>query len=269
MIAKIVLSNNLMVEAIGFRNEDIHCEIEMAAGDDFESLLYESRYAYDTAAYLGPVSPVQSNALSMLLNRGIHTILDIGSGSGYIAEWLISTGFDVTACEIDLDAIEMCRRRGIEKIYSGTFLDLKSQHDAAILMGGSINTERTENLRQAVELYIMTIKDLVKHDGFLLTDLSYYHIPSISTNQDYKVSKIRFGIADHWTDYSYHIYPHPNIFAQMMTDYGFEILDQSIVDLGSDAMSIQTRHYSLWRRSSQHLDRICSHVEVERPTLLE
>lgn len=49
------------------------------------------------------------------------TILDLGGGSGRFALPLIKAGYDVTVVDLDSNAIELCKKKGIAKSYCSDF----------------------------------------------------------------------------------------------------------------------------------------------------
>src|SRR5450759_2844007 len=64
------------------------------------------------------------------------TILDMGGGSGRFALPLIKAGYDLTVVDLDLNAIELCKKRGIPKSYCVDIRDFESNvFDIVLAMG--------------------------------------------------------------------------------------------------------------------------------------
>ena len=248
MFSKIIVEQNLIDLAITDTNLNIPCIIKVESGNNFDEIFYRDEYEYHQRSYLGPISYEQQQALSMLDQKSIFTVLDIGGGSGYIAQWLNKKKFEVTVCEIDAYALAICRGRGLNRLINDSYHMLNTSFDAAVMMGGSIGITSPVEPEVAVRDCAMHLSQIVKSKGYILTDLSYYELPMFTDNHKYKVASVRLGIGDNWTDPSYHVYPHPTIFSSAMKEYGCELIQQSIIDIGSHHESIQQRLYSLWQR---------------------
>lgn len=249
MLAKIIVERGLIDDVLASDTCAVRCEIEMESGDTFEHTLYTSRYEYNVQAYLGPVTPVQQEVLERLLATGVKSVLDVGSGSGYLAAWLQDRGLDVTACEIDIDAAKICQARGLQRVISMSVLEMEGPFDAVMLLGGSVPVTPTRDLTGAVRNFMRHLHRLLRPGGVILTDLAHYQLPVLSMNHEFKVAKIRFGAEGTWTDFSHHIYPSPEVMKRIMTKLGFILEYQRHVDIGSTHNSTQEKYFSFWRRT--------------------
>ncbi|MDD5253758.1 MAG: methyltransferase [Candidatus Nanoarchaeia archaeon] len=59
-------------------------------------------------------------------------VLDIGSGSGYLAEIALEKTKDVLAADINPEAVEHCKKKGINSIVSDLFSNIKGKFDLII-----------------------------------------------------------------------------------------------------------------------------------------
>jgi SAM-dependent methyltransferase len=73
-------------------------------------------------------------------------VLDIGSGAGRHSLHLQQQGFDVVALDISPLATEVCRRRGIQNVMTGTVFDLAQQgvqpFDSFLMLGNNLGLLR-------------------------------------------------------------------------------------------------------------------------------
>ncbi|MGH2352142.1 MAG: class I SAM-dependent methyltransferase [Chloroflexota bacterium] len=95
----------------------------------------------DAAGYFA--SPVQWDPLDhWLCDRARGRVLDIGSGAGRAALHLQECGLDVVALDISPLASEVCRRRGVRQVFTGTVTDLAQAHEARfdtfLLLGNNL-----------------------------------------------------------------------------------------------------------------------------------
>jgi len=98
----------------------------------------------DAARYFAP--PESWDALEhSVCERACGRVLDIGSGGGRIALYLQERGLDVTALDVSPLAGEVCRRRGVRQVFTGTVSDLVAARpalhrpfDTFLLMGNNL-----------------------------------------------------------------------------------------------------------------------------------
>jgi SAM-dependent methyltransferase len=95
----------------------------------------------DAARYFTP--PARFETLDRwVCDRARGRVLDIGSGAGRHALYLQEQGHEVVALDVSPLASEVCRRRGVREIFTGTVLDLAraadERFDAFILMGNNL-----------------------------------------------------------------------------------------------------------------------------------
>ena len=69
-------------------------------------------------------------------------VLDVGAGAGRVSLELQERGLRVTALDVSPGAIEVCRRRGVERTFEGTVADLAARgtepFDAFVLYGNNL-----------------------------------------------------------------------------------------------------------------------------------
>jgi SAM-dependent methyltransferase len=75
-------------------------------------------------------------------DRAQGRILDVGSGAGRHSLYLQETGRDVTALDVSPLAAEVCRRRGVREVVTGTVFDLAQRgagpFDSFLLLGNNL-----------------------------------------------------------------------------------------------------------------------------------
>jgi len=78
-------------------------------------------------------------------DRAQGRVLDIGSGAGRVSLYLQERGLEVTALDVSPSAGDVCRRRGIHRVFTGTVFELAQQQpdggqriDAFLLMGNNL-----------------------------------------------------------------------------------------------------------------------------------
>ncbi|MEK6974302.1 MAG: HemK2/MTQ2 family protein methyltransferase [Nanoarchaeota archaeon] len=59
-------------------------------------------------------------------------VLDMGSGSGYLAEILIKNNCNVLAADINKKSVELCRKKGINAVQSDLFSNIKEKFDLIV-----------------------------------------------------------------------------------------------------------------------------------------
>jgi SAM-dependent methyltransferase len=69
------------------------------------------------AWYYSPASWDKLKALDQLRGRGRESVVEIGSGSGWLLEKLRDNGISVTGVEINADAVHDCRNRGLDVLF--------------------------------------------------------------------------------------------------------------------------------------------------------
>ena len=97
----------------------------------------------DAVGYFLP--PERWNALDhWVCERASGRVVDVGSGAGRIALHLQERGLDVTALDVSPLCGEVCRRRGVRRVFIGTVFDLARERpepapfDSFLLMGNNL-----------------------------------------------------------------------------------------------------------------------------------
>jgi len=72
-------------------------------------------------------------------------VLDLGTGSGVLAEEALKYTNDVLAADIDQDAVDFCNRKGIKAIRSDLFSDINGKFDLIIFNPPYLPDEECEN----------------------------------------------------------------------------------------------------------------------------
>lgn len=70
--------------------------------------IYKTKVEYDF---------IESHISNLIAIGSKKSILDLGGGSGRFALPLLKSGFDVTVVDLDSNAIELCKQKGITKSY--------------------------------------------------------------------------------------------------------------------------------------------------------
>jgi SAM-dependent methyltransferase len=97
-------------------------------------------------------------------------VLDVGAGAGAISLILQKRGFDVTALEISPGAVEVMRKRGVQKIINTNIFDYQDeQFDTLLLMMNGIGFCQ---YLDEIERFLNHAKKLLKPNGQILFDSS-------------------------------------------------------------------------------------------------
>jgi len=134
------------------------------------------------------------------------TILDMGGGSGRFALPLIKAGYDVTVVDLDSNAIDLCKKRGISKSYCVDIRDFESDGFDIVL---------------AIELFLVTPPEIVfeianqklAKDGLFIF---------VATNKDswrYKLHSLRANKSKNYGEFS------PKEFIKLVVENGFSVVD--------------------------------------------
>lgn len=121
-------------------------EAGAALGRVFELVERDDGYldAMDSAVYFAP--PDQWGALdrwacARAVERG-GRVLDVGAGAGRHALFLQEQGLDVVALDVSALGGEVCRRRGVRRIFTGSVLELArtgaDRFDTFLMMGNNL-----------------------------------------------------------------------------------------------------------------------------------
>ncbi len=97
-------------------------------------------------------------------------VLDIGCGAGNHSLYLQQNGFDATALDTSIGAIEVCKRRGVKKtIHSDIYGYSNEKFDTLLLLMNGIGlVGHLGGLNQ----FLVHAKTLLKPEGFIVLDSS-------------------------------------------------------------------------------------------------
>lgn len=139
-----------------------------------------------------------------VLKYAFGKILDIGTGSGILAEAALKKSKDVLAADIDEKAVSYCRKKGINAIKSDLFSNIKGKFDviifnppylpkhpeepkdsARIITGG-------ENGSELIERFLKEAKSHLKKKGIILFTCSSLtgNVEKILKKYKYKFEKL-------------------------------------------------------------------------------
>ena len=97
--------------------------------------------SFDTAIYFTG-DPVLSETEAGLVDRAGSRVLDIGAGAGRHTLPLQNSGREAVALDISPGAIEVCRRRGVRRAFTGSLFDLAADgtepFDTVLLLGNNL-----------------------------------------------------------------------------------------------------------------------------------
>ena len=87
---------------------------------DYTSVTTELKYAYDERAEVRDRSPVQewkvelwSQFLRRLQAEGMHSLLEIGAGTGQAARFFQDAGLKVVCTDLSSEMVRLCRAKGL------------------------------------------------------------------------------------------------------------------------------------------------------------
>lgn len=110
--------------------------------------------------------PLEQKALQLCHG----TILDVGSGAGSHSLYLQQKGFEVTALDASLGAIETCRLRGVEHaVHTSIEAHMGKNYDTLLLLMNGIGLAGT---LPELGNFLAHLKELLQPNGQLLLDSS-------------------------------------------------------------------------------------------------
>jgi 2-polyprenyl-3-methyl-5-hydroxy-6-metoxy-1,4-benzoquinol methylase len=143
-------------------------------------------------------------------------ILDVGAGAGRHALELQQLGHEVVPLDVSPGAIEVCRDRGVDKLFLGTTEDLVREgpelFDAVILLGQNLALLESP---QASGPFLDSLRSLLKPDGMVIgntldvyqtedpTHLAYHKMNRERGRSPGQLTlRIKFeGVVGGWFDY--------------------------------------------------------------------
>src|ERR1035437_848366 len=177
---------------INLNQHNFQWEIENPKGYNNRSGIYKTR--------------IEFNFIKSHISNLQKSILDLGGGSGRFALPLIKEGYDVTVVDLDSNAIELCKKRGITKSYCNDIRDFESIDFDIVL---------------AIELFLVTSPKVVlevanrkvsKNGLFIFT----------ATNKDswrYKLHNLKTNKSKNYGEFSL------SEFENLIIENGFSIID--------------------------------------------
>lgn len=120
---------------------------------------------YDTSSFFTPFDEmpmIESEALSVSKGR----VLDVGAGAGRHAVLLNET-CDVTAIDSSLGAVEVMKKRGIEKAFQADLWKWKGEYDTILLMMNGIGLAGS---LANIPKFLAHLDGMLAENGQILTD---------------------------------------------------------------------------------------------------
>jgi 2-polyprenyl-3-methyl-5-hydroxy-6-metoxy-1,4-benzoquinol methylase len=135
-----------------------------------------------------------------------NTILDMGGGSGRFALPLIRSGFDVTVVDLNPDAIELCKQKGITKSFCCDIREFQSAGYDIVL---------------AIELFLVTAPEEVFKLSYqyLLDNGLFIFVGTNKNSWRYKLHNFRKDRSKNYGELSLKEYKF------LVANNGFEIID--------------------------------------------
>ena len=137
----------------------------------------------------GAFPPYEKDVLSYAEAK----VLDVGCGAGRHSIWLQEEGFDVTSVDSSPLAVELCRRRGVQKPIRGDVHHLpfrKAVFDSVVLLGNGFGL--AGRLEDTVGLLRM-LREITKDDALVLTDSRSYVLTRERAHLEYHEANRRKG----------------------------------------------------------------------------
>jgi 2-polyprenyl-3-methyl-5-hydroxy-6-metoxy-1,4-benzoquinol methylase len=177
---------------INLNQHNFQWDIENPKGYNNRSGIYKTRIEY--------------NFIKSHISNLQESILDLGGGSGRFALPLVMEGYDVTVVDLDSNAIELCKKRGVPKSYCIDIRDFKSINFDIVL---------------AIELFLVTSPKVVlevasrklSKNGLLIFT---------ATNKDswrYKLHNLKTNKSKNYGELSV------SEFQNLIAESGFSIID--------------------------------------------
>ncbi len=104
-------------------------------------------------------------------------VLDIGTGSGILAETALEKTNDVLATDINIEAIDYCKNKGINVVFSDLFSNVQEKYDLIIFnppylpkdnYGPDLETAGGKNGYELIEKFLSKANLYLKENGKIL-----------------------------------------------------------------------------------------------------
>ncbi|MBI2667779.1 methyltransferase [Candidatus Woesearchaeota archaeon] len=127
----------------------------------------------------------QPNEDSFLLTKYVKKyakgkVLDVGTGSGILAKAALENTKDVLAVDINQEAVEYCRKKGINAIKSDLFENIKGKFDLIVFNPPYLPYDPDEDYEtslitkggvkgyEIIERFLMDSRNYLNHDGIII-----------------------------------------------------------------------------------------------------
>ncbi len=133
--------------------------------------------------------PYEKDALSYINSK----ILDVGCGAGRHSVWLREEGLDVTSIDSSPLALELCRRRGLEKLVRGEVHHLpfgKGVFDTIVLLGNGFGL--AGRLEDTID-FLRRLREITKDDAVVITDSRNYALTREKPHLEYHEANRKRG----------------------------------------------------------------------------
>ena len=171
-------------------------------------------------------------------------VLDIGCGAGRHVLWLQAAGVDVAGLDISPGAVQVCRRRGCQRVAQADIMDPEAPPGApfrtALLFGNNIGIGGTAG---GTVRMLRRLRAVLEDDGrVLVTSLDVertstpahlaYHARNVERGRPKGQVRIRLeygGLVGPWIDW---LHPTPDELTALANDAGWSVAQMSRSDSG-------------------------------------
>lgn len=111
-------------------------------------------------------------------------ILEMGAGSGYISKYLRDMGFDITAADIDIEAINILKKeKNIKVVQSDLFSNINEKFDTIIFnppyLPGTYENDITifggDKGQEIIDRFLSQVTDHLNKDGVIFIIFSSFN----------------------------------------------------------------------------------------------
>jgi 2-polyprenyl-3-methyl-5-hydroxy-6-metoxy-1,4-benzoquinol methylase len=140
------------------------------------------------------------------ISSGQKNILDMGGGSGRFALPLIRDGYNVTVVDLESEAIELCKKKGVKESYCCDIINFKPNGFDVIL---------------AIELFLVTPPNIVFEIAYqkLVKDGLFIFVATNKNSWRYRLHNLRKKRSKNLGEHSV------REFQNMVKKFGFKVVD--------------------------------------------